>query len=117
MRLGSGLVLLAIGVAHLQGCGARTGFDGGDVPPGVTDADGGSPGDGVTLQQGVFCAFRVGRVPSCDVPASDGSVRRCGAPFVHCVNVGGTWGCCGAESNNNGAGGSCLFPEFGGVCE
>ncbi len=117
MRLGSSLVLLVIVLVCAQGCGARTGFDADDVSLGAAaGADADVPGDGVTSEEGVFCAFNVGRVASCRVPASDGRVQRCAAPFVHCVDIGGTWGCCSAVSNNNGPGGSCRF-TVPGVCE
>ncbi len=112
MRRRSALFALATYV--LAGCGARTGFDT-DVSREPADSDASESTDSDASESsgsvdGVFCAINVGPVPSCDVPASDGAVQRCNATFRHCVNAGGQWGCCNGESNNNGAGGSCLFP-------
>jgi hypothetical protein len=106
----------------LCGCGARTGFDE-DLEVSATDSDAGtrtSPGTtGGTgnNEEGILCAFNVGTVLSCDVPASDGAVQRCGGPFRYCVSVGGQWGCCVNRSGNNGSGGSCRFPGQFDDCE
>jgi hypothetical protein len=118
MRVLSSLALLVALVG--AGCGARTGNDGdpgsdhGTSGPGTSDAS--SARGTAGPQNGVFCAFHVGLVPSCDAPASDGPVQRCG-PHFHCVNVSGQWGCCSADSNNNGAGGTCSFPGEVPFCE
>ena len=85
--------------------------------PGDSGADTSPASPGMqSAEDGVFCAFKTGPVSSCDAPAADGPVQRCGPLERHCVNIAGQWGCCISESNNNGSGGSCTFPS-GLFCE
>ena len=111
------LAAAAAVVMHTTACGARTGFDeGSDQGRAGPAGASGSPGASQSQEDGVFCAFHVGPVASCDVPPADGPVQQCTPAFGHCIDVGGQWGCCNSASNNNGAGGSCSFPMFGVTC-
>jgi hypothetical protein len=97
-------------LAHAStACGARTGFDLDDASSGTAAGDASESASGGGSTAGVFCALQVGPVSSCVAPVSDGPVQQCDAVFRHCVNVGGQWGCCNGDANNNGAGGSCRF--------
>jgi hypothetical protein len=93
------------------GCGARTGFldefgNGAETNAGL--GDGGSPGQGGAESTAVLCAFHHGPVASCDSAPGD-AVLPC---TEVCLEIDGQWGCCTSGGPNNGAGGSCAFPEL-----
>jgi hypothetical protein len=101
------------------GCGARTGFPDDFGNGAETSGEPGSsagPGDGGSQGQGggggegtgVYCTLHHGPVASCESAPGD-AVSFC---TQVCLEIDGQWGCCTSRGPNNGAGGSCAFPEF-----